>query len=61
MMVDTNVTNVTINLEVCASLPAVDPPEILHRQPRGWFAPAIVGFDQADFFLQTKPGSKEVV
>ena len=27
---------------VCASLPAVDLPEILHRQPRGWFSPAMV-------------------
>ena len=27
---------------VCASLPAVDLLEILHRQPRGWFFPAMV-------------------
>ena len=29
-------------LVVCASLPAVDLLEILHRQPRGWFFPAMV-------------------
>ena len=48
---------------VCASLPAVDMLEIPHRQPRGWFFPAMVrrkmyeninGFTSNDTF--TVPG-----
>ena len=36
---------------VCGSLPSEDLPEILNRQPRGWFSPATVGFDQTDVFF----------
>ena len=28
--------------QVCGSLPSEDLPEILNRQPRGWFSPATV-------------------
>ena len=34
--------------QACASLPSVDLLEILRRQPRGWFSPEMVGFDQTD-------------
>ena len=38
--------------QVCNSLPSIDLQEILCRQPRGWFSPAMVGFDQTDFFYK---------
>ena len=37
--------------QACGSLPSVDLQETLRRQPRGWFSPATVGFDQTDVFF----------
>ena len=47
--------------QVCASLLAIDLLAILNCQLRGWFSAAMVGLDQADFFIQTEPGSKKDV